>query len=268
MPIPFTLKKKYLEQLLSVGFDVLDMGSFVSPQAIPQMADTAALLEQLSDHPSPTRWLVIVANQKGARMAVEFARVGFLGYPFSLSETFMHRNANRTIDEALADLREIQSLCHQHQKHLVAYLSMGFGNPYGEAWSPDMVLEQVEALVEMGIGIISLSDTVATAHDEDVEALFARLTRAYPQVEFGAHLHARPNAWMPKIEAAYAGGCRRFDGALKGYGGCPMAEDELVGNIPTEALLAWLKARGQAPQLNEAALQEALELAGPVFAHA
>mgnify|MGYP006268591843 CR=1 FL=1 len=266
-PIPIDLKIRYLRRLLDVGFDILDLASFVSPRAIPQMADTPEVLEGLADHPGSTQWLVIVANRQGAHRAMVYPRIDYLGYPFSLSETFMQRNANRSIQQALDDLRQIQLWCREAGKSLVAYVSMGFGNPYGEAWSPELVVERVQELVDLGIQTISLSDTVGTAHPDDIQHLFAHLQQEHPEVEWGAHFHARPDTWREKIQAAYEGGCRRFDGALQGYGGCPMAEDELVGNIPTEKLVQWLEEQGQIHALDDAALQDAQQLASQVFAY-
>jgi hydroxymethylglutaryl-CoA lyase len=264
-PIPTEAKIRYLTQLMAVGFHTLDCGSFVSPKVIPQMQDTPEVLRALADHPGDSRRLVIVANRKGARQALAFEGVDDLGYPFSVSEIFMRRNANRSIEEAATDLRTIGEWCAQSGKRLVAYVSMGFGNPYGEAWSVELVLQWVERLVATGIQTISLSDTVGNAKASTIEAVFGRLVADYPQVEFGAHLHAHPQSWFDKVEAAYRAGCRRFDGALKGYGGCPLAEDQLVGNLPTEGLWQWMRQKGEAPLLNESALESALHLSGEVF---
>lgn len=258
-------KVEYLNALLKVGFDTIDFGSFVSPKAIPQMADTAKVLPQLDLSGSKSKLLAIVANVRGAEEAVIFDEINYLGFPFSVSETFQLRNTNKTIAESLEQVQTIQELCIKNKKELVVYISMGFGNPYGDAYSPEIVLRWVEEMVKMEITTISLADTVGVADPVTINNLFNHLIPAYPQVEFGAHFHAAPNNWQEKVLAAWEHGCRRFDSALKGIGGCPMAKDELVGNLATENLIAFCE-QHQAPlQLDPSALHKAQALADIVF---
>ncbi|WP_255578258.1 hydroxymethylglutaryl-CoA lyase [Chitinophaga sp. sic0106] len=258
-------KVEYLNALLKVGFDTIDFGSFVSPKAIPQMADTAKVLPQLDLSGSKSKLLAIVANVRGAEEAVIFDEISYLGFPFSVSETFQLRNTNKTIAESLEQVQTIQELCIKNKKELVVYISMGFGNPYGDAYSPEIVLRWVEEMVKMEITTISLADTVGVADPVAIRNLFSHLIPAYPQVEIGAHFHAAPNNWQEKVMAAWEHGCRRFDSALKGIGGCPMAKDELVGNLATENLIAFCE-QHQAPlQLDHAALRKAQALADIVF---
>lgn len=261
--IPTQDKIRYLRALLRVGFDTLDFGSFVSPKAIPQMRDTAQVLEQLP--PSATRLLAIVANTRGAEEAVTHHRIHYLGFPLSISETFQQRNTNRSISEALTTLDEIQALCVRKEKTLVTYISMGFGNPYGDPYSEDHVLQMTDVLHTMGVRVVSLADTVGAATPQQIEQLYPKLVRAFPAIEFGAHLHAAPADARAKIEAAWRAGCQRFDGALKGLGGCPMAKDDLVGNLPTELLISFLEAQGVRLSFQQEALSEALRLAGEIF---
>lgn len=235
--IPTAKKIDYLNRLLKVGFDTLDFGSYVSPAAIPQMRDTAEVLSRLNTADSPTRLLAIVANERGAAEAAGQEKISFLGFPLSVSETFQQRNTNSSISESLERVKKIRELCLRKDKMLVIYLSMGFGNPYNDPWSPELVLEQAEKVISMGITTISLADTVGVATPDSIRKLFSHLIPAFPEVEWGAHLHTRPESWKEKIQAAWDCGCRRFDGALKGYGGCPMAADTLTGNMPTENLL-------------------------------
>lgn len=263
--IPTEKKIEYINSLLQVGFDTLDFGSFVSPKAIPQMQDTHAVLKRLDLSNTTTKLLAIVANVRGAEEAVLYEQITYLGFPLSVSETFQQRNTNASIQEALARVQEIQALCVRNGKKLVVYISMGFGNPYGDAYSPEVVFQYVDQLVNAGIQIISLADTVGVAMPQQIHDLTNYLVSELPQVEIGVHLHATAQHWHAKVEAAYSGGCRRFDGALKGIGGCPMANDELVGNLNTEGLLAYLEEKGAAPQLNQAALQKSLELAAEIF---
>lgn len=232
-------KISYLNQLLKVGFDVLDCASFVSPKAIPQMADSSEVLAELN--PSETQLLAIIANVRGAENAVNEDKLHFLGYPFSISEAFQKRNTNKSIAQSIEVLKSIEEISSTAGKKLVVYLSMGFGNPYGEEWSLDIVKNRVNQLAEMGIEIISLSDTVGSASKEDLEQIFKELTPMYPHIEFGAHLHCKPYEWKEKLEAAYNGGCNRFDGAIRGFGGCPMAEDDLTGNMQTESIISLFK---------------------------
>ena len=235
--IPTEKKVAYLNALLKVGFDTLDFGSFVSPKAIPQMKDTADVLSQLND--SKTKLLAIVANQRGADDACAFERIDYLGYPFSVSETFQQRNTNKSIGQSLSLVEDLQSSCQKHGKQLVVYLSMAFGNPYGEHWHEDIVAKWGEKLSELDVKTLALSDTIGVSNPSNIERLFSLLISEYPKVEWGAHLHTHPESWREKVETAYNSGCRRFDGAIKGFGGCPMAKDELVGNMPTEKLVSF-----------------------------
>lgn len=263
--IPTELKTRYLNTLLRVGFDSLDFGSFVSPKAIPQMRDTAAVLAGLDLGASRTKLLAIVANPRGAQDACAFEEICYLGYPFSISETFQQRNTNASIEVSLQRLEEIQNLCVRHGKELVTYISMGFGNPYGDLWNVDIVQTWVNRLADQGIRIISLSDTIGAATAEDISYLFKNLIPPYPDVEFGAHFHTTPQAWREKVAAAHQYGCQRFDGALKGYGGCPMAKDDLTGNMPTENLLLYFQEQGLELGLDMEAFQEAMSLVNEVF---
>lgn len=242
--IPTEEKVAYINQLLKMGFDTLDFGSFVSPKAIPQLADTKDVLRQLNLD-TPTKLLAIIANQRGAEEAVQFEEIDYLGYPFSVSEEFQKRNTNASIAESLQRVEEIQNLCVKNNKSLVVYLSMGFGNPYGETWHPDLVTTWSERLYrDLNIRIQAPSDTIGCANTEIVSSLFGQLIKELPQVEFGAHLHTVPANATKLVEAAYTSGCRRFDGAIKGFGGCPMATDELTGNMPTELMLSWMEENG------------------------
>ncbi|RMG71028.1 MAG: hydroxymethylglutaryl-CoA lyase [Bacteroidetes bacterium] len=266
LQIPTRQKIAYLSKLLRIGFHTLDFGSFVSPKAVPQMADTAQVLAGLDLTETDTELLAIVANVRGAREACTFPEISYLGYPFSVSETFQLRNTRRTIAESVPVVAELQEMAETHGKTLVVYLSMGFGNPYGDPWSPDIVAEWTDSMAGMGVSILSLADTVGTAEPEDIQRLFAELIPRYPEIRFGAHFHAAPQARVAKLEAAWAAGCRRFDTTLQGYGGCPFAKDELVGNIATETLLAFLAEQGAGPTLNTAALRAASRLATGIFA--
>ncbi len=237
--IPTNIKIEYLNLLLKAGFDTLDFGSFVSPKAIPQMRDTVEVLEQLDLSTTNTKLLAIVANLRGATEACQHAPIRYLGYPFSISETFQIRNTNATILESLDRVKEMQDLCLQHEKELVVYISMGFGNPYGDPWNLDIVQRWVDEMVKIDVGIISLADTIGVSNPDNITYLFSHLIPQYPQIEFGAHLHTEPKSWKEKIDAAYRSGCYRFDAAMRGYGGCPMAKDDLTGNMPTENLLSY-----------------------------
>ncbi|TLV00599.1 hydroxymethylglutaryl-CoA lyase [Dyadobacter luticola] len=259
--IPTEKKVAYLNQLLKVGFDTIDFGSFVSPKAMPQVSDTARVLEHIDSQHSSTRLLAIVANERGAAEACRFERINDLGYPFSISETFQQRNANSSIAESLDRVNKIADLSHASGKELVIYISMGFGNPYNDPWNADIVLEWVEKLMVVGIKTFSLADTVGLASVRDITLIFSKLITAYPELEFGAHFHTTPTHWRDKVEAAYLAGCRRFDGALLGYGGCPMAQDELVGNMPTEQLVHFLDEKESPSNINK----EELELARQMF---
>lgn len=263
--IPTTLKASYINQLLRVGFDTVDFGSFVSPKAIPQMRDTADVLRQLDLSHTSSKLLAIVANTRGAEDAVKFDEITYLGFPFSISETFQQRNTNKSVTEALNSLNEIQELCIKNDKTLIAYISMGFGNPYGDPYDPDIVAQFTGILAAMGIRIISLADTIGVSDRENITRLYKTLIKEYDQVEFGAHLHSNPATALEKIEAAYTAGCRRFDGAINGYGGCPMAKDELVGNIATETILSWFEKKNPGSGINKEAFSEALAQASAIF---
>jgi hydroxymethylglutaryl-CoA lyase len=264
--IPTHLKIRYLNQLLRVGFDTLDFGSFVSPKAIPQMRDTAEVLAGLDFKNSKTRLLAIIANTRGAEEACKHDAITYLGFPLSLSETFQVRNTNKTIVEALNAVEEMQGLCVQYNKKLVIYLSMGFGNPYGDPYSGEIVTKFVDILSTMGIDVISLADTVGVATADQVRNLFAALIGQYPSIELGVHLHSNPDTAREKIAAAHQSGCRRFDGAMRGFGGCPMAEDKLVGNIATETIYAYLREINHAPTLDDNEFQKSMTMAEQVFA--
>lgn len=263
--IPTEKKISYINQLLKVGFDTIDFGSFVSPKAIPQMRDTVEVLNGLDLSDSSSKLLAIVANLRGATEASQHENISFLGFPLSISETFQIRNTNTTIAESLNLVADIQELCIRRGKTLVTYISMGFGNPYGDPYDPEIVARFTDILITMGVSIISLADTVGVAQPRQIQDLFASLLPQFSGVEIGAHLHAHPDNAYAKIEAAYRAGCRRFDGAIKGYGGCPMAEDELVGNLATETLVSFLNQQGETTHLNEAELARALALAASVF---
>lgn len=263
--IPTDTKARYINQLLKVGFDTIDFGSFVSPKAIPQLRDTAEVLQKLELSETSTRLLAIIANLRGARDAVQFEEITYLGYPLSLSETFQQLNTNRSIATAMNDLQEIQHLCQDHNKTLVTYLSMGFGNPYGDPYDASYIRDFVEKLDNMGIGIISLADTVGVSNAESIDYLFQNTIPLFPHIEFGAHLHARPADIRAKVKAAWEAGCRRFDGAIRGFGGCPMAEDELVGNMATEQMLVFFDEINVETGLHQPAFQKAFTMAASVF---
>ena len=248
--IPTDVKVKYLQSLLRVGYDILDFGSFVSPKAVPQMRDTHDVIRQLDLSQTNTKLLAIVANERGATEALSYEQISYLGYPFSISENFQMRNTNTTIEDSLALLNRLVEHATSLNRELVVYLSMGFGNPYGDHWSPVLVTSWVSRLVDMGVRRISLSYTVCLAQPKTITDLFNHLLQAYPDIVFGAHLHAKPNEAISKIKAAYAGGCRAFDSAMRGLGGCPMAKDELTGNVPTEKLLSFLTAQKAQNRVN------------------
>lgn len=262
--IPTKTKADYINALLRVGFDTIDFGSFVSPKAIPQMRDTSEVLSQLDVSDTQSKLLAIVANVRGANDAAQFEQIDYLGYPFSISENFQMRNTHKTIAESIDILQEILSIAGKENKEVVAYLSMGFGNPYGDPWNVDIVAEWTEKLSNMGVKILSLSDTVGSSTPEVIKYLFSNLIPQYPEIEFGAHLHTTPNSWHEKVDAAYKAGCHRFDGAIKGYGGCPMAKDDLTGNMPTEKLVSYFTAQKAEtnikPMSFESAYNEALNV--------
>ncbi|MDC3132710.1 hydroxymethylglutaryl-CoA lyase [Flavobacteriaceae bacterium] len=241
--IPTVNKISYIQSLLKVGFDTVDCGSFVSPKAVPQMSDTAAVIAGLDCSMTTSKLLVIVANQRGAVEACQFDKIDYLGYPFSISENFQMRNTHKTIEQSLVVLKDIIAIAKAHHKSVVVYLSMGFGNPYGDPWSVDIVQKWVDNLIALNVSTISLSDTVGSANPKDIKNLFFSLIKQFSKVEFGAHFHTHPNTWYDKINAAYISGCRRFDSSIKGWGGCPMAQDALVGNMPTEKLISYFLAQ-------------------------
>ncbi|MCB0474407.1 MAG: hydroxymethylglutaryl-CoA lyase [Flavobacteriaceae bacterium] len=263
--IPTEKKINYINRLLDVGFDTIDFGSFVSPKAIPQMRDTADVLAKLDLSRTKSKLLAIVANVRGAQDACQFGEIDFLGYPFSISEIFQMRNTGKTIDESIGILAEILSLAMKSEKQVVAYLSMGFGNPYGDPWSVDIVAEWTEKLVKMGVKIVSLSDTIGSSKPDVISYLFSHLIPMYPNIEFGAHLHTTPGTWYEKTDAAFTAGCRRFDSAVKGYGGCPMAKDELTGNMPTEKLITYMAKHKVKTHINAMAFESAYNAALEVF---
>ena len=262
--IPTEKKVQYIQSLLRCGFDTIDFCSFVSPKAIPQMADTKEVLAQLDLSSTKSKLLAIVANVRGAQDAVVHPEIDYLGYPFSISENFQMRNTHKTIDQSVDILKEILELANQNNKEVVAYLSMGFGNPYGDPWNVEIVGEWTEKLSNLGVKILSLSDTVGTSDAETITYLFSNLIPQYPEIEFGAHLHTTPDSWHEKVNAAYLAGCKRFDGAIQGFGGCPMAKDELTGNMPTEKLVSYFTSQKTDSQVKmgsfEASYNEALKI--------
>lgn len=262
--IPTDEKVRYIQSLLGCGFDTIDFGSFVSPKAIPQMVDTAEVLAKLDLSRTKSKLLTIIANVRGAQDAVKYPEIDYLGFPFSISENFQMRNTHKTIGESVETLQEIFNIADAANKEVVTYISMGFGNPYGDPWNVEIVGEWTERLASMGARILSLSDTVGTSDPETIDYLFKNLIPKYPEIEFGAHLHTTPTKWHEKVDAAYQAGCRRFDGAVQGFGGCPMAKDELTGNMPTEKLLSYLTAQKAETNVNwmvfEAAYNKATEL--------
>ncbi|MEI2737537.1 MAG: hydroxymethylglutaryl-CoA lyase [Chitinophagaceae bacterium] len=263
--IPTDKKIEYINSLLKVGFDTIDFGSFVSPKAIPQMADTRDVVKSLNLSVGSTKLLAIVANWRGAEEASVFDEITYLGFPFSVSETFQQRNTNSSIEESLGRVEDIQNLCVKTGKELVVYISMGFGNPYGDQYSEEIVFEWVNRLVAMDIGIISLADTVGMATPEQVYDMTRYLVDSLPATEIGVHLHSTPQNWKEKLEAALKAGCKRFDGALKGIGGCPMADDELVGNMNSELMITYFEGQRMLEGLSRVALAESLRIAGEIF---
>ena len=262
--IPTAQKVQYIQSLLRVGFDTIDFGSFVSPKAIPQMVDTAEVLAQLDLSNTKSKLLAIVANLRGAQAACEHSEINYLGYPFSISENFQMRNTHKTIAQSVLILQDILNLATQNNKEVVVYISMGFGNPYGDPWNVDIVGEWTERLSNMGVRILSLSDTVGTSNPENIDYLFSNLIPQYKDIEFGAHLHTTPSTWFEKVDAAYKAGCLRFDGAIQGFGGCPMAKDELTGNMPTEKVLSYFTTR-KAHDLDALAFESAYNEASKIF---
>ncbi len=264
--IPTAQKVQYIQALLRVDFDTIDVGSFVSPKAIPQMVDTAEVLSQLDLSQTSSKLLSIIANERGANAACKHDEITYLGYPFSISENFQMRNTHKTIAQSVEVLRTILEIADKGNKELVVYISMGFGNPYGDPWNVDIVGEWTEKLAAMGVKILSLSDTVGSSTPKTIAYLFSQLIPLYPHIEFGAHLHTTPNSWFEKVDAAYLAGCRRFDGAIQGFGGCPMAKDELTGNMPTEKLLSYFTTQ-KANGLNALSFESAYNEASKIFRH-
>lgn len=264
--IPTARKVAYIQSLLRVGFDTIDFGSFVSAKAIPQMQDTAEVLAQLDLSQTNSKLLAIIANTQGAIAAAAHKEIQYLGFPFSISENFQMRNTHKTIEESLVTLNEILEIADTTNKEVVAYLSMGFGNPYGDPWNVDIVGNWTENLANRGVKILSLSDTIGSSTPEVIQYLFSNLIPKYPEIEFGAHLHTTPEKWFEKVDAAYNAGCRRFDGAIQGFGGCPMAKDTLTGNMPTEKLLSFFTSQKEqtntSPMSFESAYNEATKLFG------
>jgi hydroxymethylglutaryl-CoA lyase len=263
--IPTKVKIDYINTLLKVGYDTIDFGSFVSPKAIPQMRDTAEVLAGLDLSVTQSKLLSIVANERGAEQAASFQEISYLGYPFSVSETFQRRNTNVGIAESLDRVKFIQDICLKNDKKLVLYISMGFGNPYGDPYSPEIVEEWVQKLRDLEIRIFSLSDTIGVAKPDTIKYLFSKLIPRFPKTEFGAHLHTAPHNWKEKIDAAFENGCRRFDTAIFGYGGCPMAKDDLIGNFPTEHFVNYFGTKTIGDQFDIDAFAEALRAARKVF---
>lgn len=263
--IPTSEKAQYIQSLLRCGFDTIDFGSFVSPKAIPQMRDTADVLSKLDLSKTRSKLLAIVANTRGAEDASKFEEIDYLGYPFSISENFQMRNTHKTIAESVEVLQEILNIAEKSNKEVVAYLSMGFGNPYGDPWNVEIVGEWTERLSKMGVKILSLSDTVGTSTPDIIDYLFSNLIPKYPDIEFGAHLHTTPSSWHEKIDAAYKAGCRRFDGAVQGFGGCPMAKDELTGNMPSEKMLSYFNAAKVETHIKMTSFESAYNEASKLF---
>lgn len=264
--IPTEQKVRYINQLLNIGFDTIDFGSFVSPKAIPQMKDTSQVLSMLNLNEHSSKLLAIIANERGAMDACAYEEISYLGYPFSISEEFQKRNTNANLEESLKRVEEIQNLCLRSRKQLVVYISMAFGNPYGEKWHPDIAAQWSERLFkDFDIRIIALSDTIGVSDPENISMLFSNLIPELPEVEFGAHLHTRPETWKEKIESAWNSGCRRFDGAIKGFGGCPMAKDDLTGNMPTENLLGYFEEIKVETGIDNKAFAEAQRIAEEIF---
>jgi hydroxymethylglutaryl-CoA lyase len=263
--IPTEKKIAYLNALMQVGFDSLDFGSFVSPKVIPQMADTKEVIKGIIPGDSKTRLLAIVANTRGAEEAALSSAINDIGFPFSISETFQERNTNSSISKSLETVAAIQEICYLSGKRLVVYISMAFGNPYGDEYSPEIALQWIKLLVEMGIGIISLADTVGLAGANQVSQLTQSVINLFPSIESGVHLHSRPENRLEKIDAAYNAGCRRFDGAIYGIGGCPMAGDDLVGNIDSLLLIDYFRKKKLLPEFDLSALQKSSFMAGEIF---
>ncbi len=263
--IPTADKIKYLNTLLKVGFDILDFGSFVSAKAIPQLADTKDVIPNLDLSNTNTKLLAIIANTRGAEEAVQYDQITYLGFPFSISETFQLRNTNKTIAQSLAQVEDMQNLCVQHNKELLIYISMGFGNPYGDPYNAEVAINWVRKLTKLGIKNIAMADTVGIADPTNISYIFNNLIPEFKDINIGAHFHSAPDKWVEKMEAAYNAGCKRFDSSIKGIGGCPMAEDELVGNMATENIISWLEQKNVPLHINKEAFAEAWQMAGRIF---
>ena len=262
--IPTEKKVQYIQSLLRVGFHTIDFGSFVSPKAIPQMVDTAEVLAQLDLSKTKSKLLAIIANVRGANDASQHSAIDYLGFPFSISENFQMRNTHKTIAQSVETLKEILEIANNTNKEVVVYISMGFGNPYGDPWNVDIVGKWTEKLANMGVKILSLSDTIGSSNAESINYLFSNLIPKYPDIEFGAHLHTTPTTWHEKIDSAYKAGCRRFDGDIQGFGGCPMAKDELTGNMPTEKMLSYFTQQ-KAHDLSATSFESAYNEASKIF---
>lgn len=263
--IPTQKKIEYINQLLKVGFDTIDFGSFVSAKAIPQMADTKEVISHLSMSYTKTKLLAIIANVRGAEEAAQYDLINYLGFPFSISPTFQMRNTNSTIEQSLQNVNQIKNICDKYKKEPVIYISMAFGNPYKDDYNENIVLEWIDKLIGEGIQIISLADTVGIAEPLQVASVTKKVIAAFPQIETGVHLHSTNRNWQQKIDAALEQGCRRFDGALKGIGGCPMADDKLVGNMDSELMIQYFKELGYCKDIDADALRESIKLAGEIF---
>lgn len=266
--IPTDKKVEYIQELLAAGFDTIDFGSFVSPKAIPQMADTHEVMKRLDLSQTKSKLLAIIANLRGAEDACQYDKIDYLGFPFSISETFQQRNTNSSIQESLIRVEEIQNLCLKHNKKMVVYISMAFGNPYGDPWNADVVIHWSKLLHEkLGIEKLALSDTIGVSNPENIRYLFNSLIPAFPKVQFGAHLHTTPELWEEKIQAGYESGCRYYDGAIKGLGGCPMAKDDLTGNMPTEKMLKYFNDNGIETGITQQIFDQCVWKAGITFPH-
>lgn len=263
--IPTQAKIDYINSLLKVGFDTIDFGSFVSPKAIPQLADTLHVLENLEVNKNATKLLAIVGNSRGAGEAAVHENITYIGYPFSISETFLNRNINSTIEKSSHQVDYLLDICSNSNKQLVVYISMAFGNPYSDPWNVEIVSQYTELLINKGVSIIALSDTVGKAEEKDISEIFRTLIPAYPKTEFGLHLHTTNTNWYPKVDAAYKSGCVRFDTAIGGLGGCPMATDDLTGNLSTENLLSYMTKNGINPGINDEMFENSLKLSRITF---
>tara|TARA_B110000003_G_scaffold214870_1_gene214117 strand:+ start:686 stop:1549 length:864 start_codon:yes stop_codon:yes gene_type:complete len=263
--IPSKDKIEYLQSILSVGYDIIDFGSFVSPRAVPQMKDTPYVLDHLDLSLTTSKLLSIVANLRGAKDACKFSQIDYLGYPFSISENFQMRNTNKSIDESIVELKEIVNLSNKYNKEAVVYLSMGFGNPYGDTWNYEIVQKYIDILNNMDIKTISISDTVGLANKKDISYIFSKVAVDYPEIEFGAHFHTKLDSWFDKIDSAYKAGCLRFDCAIQGFGGCPMAKDELTGNFPTEKLISYFNIQNIPLKINSLQFESSYNIATKLF---